>query len=92
MYTNTYFEGKEIDVVIEGQEDLNDFISDAKKKVTTSYYVSSGSGSYHYPSKKTENVSGQTSIGFKADDKKKDSIRNFPYEYGDEFSDGYPYK
>lgn len=87
MYTNTFFEGKEVDVIIEGQEDLNDFIKDAKQKVTTSYYTPSSA----YSQRKTEPLGGQTAIGFKDDTKKGSSIRNFPYEYGEDDLDRYHY-
>ena len=86
LYTNTFYEGKEIDIVVEGFEELNDFVNEAKKKVTTQYYTPAaitGYGRGFSQQKPNSNIHGQTSIGFHTE-KEEDDLRRYPYNFEDE--------
>lgn len=61
LYNNVFYEGKEVSIIADGMDDLNDFLADAKAKVKTRtyqsgyYYNGNGSGNYwdRYNAQKT---------------------------------------
>lgn len=83
MYTNTFYEGKDVLIEVEGAHTYDDFMADAKAKVKAYTYTpyTSAQGAQKpaiSQQKQTPALPGQ--IGFKDDDA---AHRQYPYEYDD---------
>lgn len=94
MMTNRYYTGSEVHVQTEDEHNWADFLAAAKSCVTSNTYTYHGPSTayqWHGAAQTTPAIGGQTQIkGFKGGSEDKDSShRQYPYEYGYDYYDGY---